>query len=54
MKIPEVSADCVNGVHVRYNILVVHAGLLPDVPLHEQQLLHMTKMRDVHQAPDGR
>lgn len=30
-----------------YNALIVHAGLLPHVPLQDQQPDHMTKMRNI-------
>jgi hypothetical protein len=38
----------------RYNILVVHAGLVPGVPLQQQNLTILIKLRDLQQAPDGR
>jgi diadenosine tetraphosphatase ApaH/serine/threonine PP2A family protein phosphatase len=34
-----------------YNSLVVHAGLLPNVPLGDQQSQHMTKMRNLIYPP---
>lgn len=37
-----------------YDVAVVHAGMLPGVPLEQQQLVHLSKMRDLLQAPDGR
>jgi hypothetical protein len=37
-----------------YNILVVHAGLVPGLPLHQQNLTMLIKLRELLQAPDGR
>jgi hypothetical protein len=37
-----------------YNVLVVHAGLVPGVPLQQQDLTMLIKMRELLQAPDGR
>jgi hypothetical protein len=37
-----------------YNLLVVHAGLVPGVPLQQQDLTMLIKMRELLQAPDGR
>ncbi|WIA17343.1 hypothetical protein OEZ85_014206 [Tetradesmus obliquus] len=36
-----------------YNLVVVHAGMLPGTPLQQQQLATLTTMRDIAQAPDG-
>ncbi|KAF8065841.1 apaH [Scenedesmus sp. PABB004] len=36
-----------------FGIAVVHAGLLPGVPLRRQRLEHLTKLRDLSQQPDG-
>jgi hypothetical protein len=38
----------------RYNLVVVHAGVLPGVALEQQQLATLTTMRDIAEAPDGR
>lgn len=37
-----------------YGLVVVHAGLVPGVSLQHQQMLHMCKMRDLRQLPNGR
>lgn len=37
-----------------YDILVVHAGLVPGVPLQQQDLASLIKMRELLQAADGR
>uniref|UniRef100_A0A383VP43 Calcineurin-like phosphoesterase domain-containing protein n=1 Tax=Tetradesmus obliquus TaxID=3088 RepID=A0A383VP43_TETOB len=36
-----------------YNILVVHAGLVPGVPLQQQELTMLIKMRELLRGPDG-
>ncbi|KAF6254526.1 Metallo-dependent phosphatase-like protein, partial [Scenedesmus sp. NREL 46B-D3] len=36
-----------------YDILVVHAGLVPGVPLQQQDLASLIKMRELLQAADG-
>jgi len=36
-----------------YNIIVVHAGLVPGVPLHSQHSADMTKMRGLVKESDG-
>jgi len=38
----------------RYNVLVVHAALVPGVSLEQQDLSVLTKVRDLLQTPDGR
>jgi hypothetical protein len=38
----------------RYNLIVVHGGLVPGVPLEQQQLVHLAALRDVIPQPDGR
>jgi hypothetical protein len=38
----------------RYNVLVVHAALLPGVPIEAQDLGVCTKVRDLLHTPDGR
>jgi hypothetical protein len=38
----------------RYNLIVVHGGMLPGVPLEQQQLVHLAALRDVIPQPDGR
>lgn len=42
------------AVLFRYNVLVVHAALLPGVPVESQDLGVLTKVRDLIQTPDGR
>jgi hypothetical protein len=37
----------------RYNLVVVHAGVLPGIPLQQQQLDTLTTMRDIAEAADG-
>ncbi|WIA19775.1 hypothetical protein OEZ85_005687 [Tetradesmus obliquus] len=36
-----------------YNLIVVHGGLVPGVPLQQQQLVHLAALRDVLPQPDG-
>ncbi|KAF6259985.1 Metallo-dependent phosphatase-like protein [Scenedesmus sp. NREL 46B-D3] len=36
-----------------YNLIVVHGGMLPGVPLEQQQLQHLAALRDVMPQPDG-
>lgn len=37
-----------------YRLVIVHAGLVPLVPLKRQQMINMSKMRDLRLRPDGR
>lgn len=38
----------------RYDMIVVHGGLMPGVPLEQQDLELLTAIRDILVQPDGR
>jgi hypothetical protein len=37
-----------------YDVIVVHGGLVPGVPLEQQGLEHLCALRDLLRLPDGR